>query len=98
MIHSKEKDGSEILEFLRLFRAEWSEVPVILVPTSYNQFTEEELSEAGANIVIHANHLLRAAYLAMKDVSECILEHGRSKEADELCLPIKEVLTLIPKE
>lgn len=98
MIHSKERDGSEILEFLRLFRAEWSEVPVILVPTSYNQFTEEELSEAGANIVIHANHLLRAAYLAMKDVSECILEHGRSKEADELCLPIKEVLTLIPKE
>lgn len=98
MIHSKEKDGSEILEFLRRFRAEWPEVPVILVPTSYNQFTEEELSEAGANIVIHANHLLRAAYLAMKDVSECILEHGRSKEADELCLPIKEVLTLIPKE
>ena len=98
MIHSKEKDGSEILEFLRRFRAEWPEVPVILVPTSYNQFTEDELSEAGANIVIHANHLLRAAYLAMKDVSECILEHGRSKEADELCLPIKEVLTLIPKE
>lgn len=98
MIHSKEKDGSEILEFLRLFRAEWPEVPVILVPTSYNKFTEEELSEAGANIVIHANHLLRAAYLAMKDVSECILEHGRSKEADELCLSIKEVLTLIPKE
>lgn len=98
MIHSKEKDGSEILEFLRRFRNEWPDVPVILVPTSYNQFTEGELAKAGANIVIHANHLLRAAYLAMRDVSECILKHGRSKEADELCLPIKEVLTLIPKE
>lgn len=98
MIHSKERDGSEIFEFLKRFRAEWPEVPVILVPTTYNQFTEEELAAAGANIIIHANHLLRAAYLAMRDVAKCILENGRSKEADAMCLPIKEVLTLIPKE
>lgn len=98
MIHSKEKDGSEIFEFLRSFREKWPDVPVVLVPTSYNQFTEDELAEAGANIVIHANHLLRAAYLAMRDVSQSILEHGRSLEASEMCLPIKEVLTLIPKE
>ena len=98
MIHSKEKDGSEIFEFLRLFRAKWPEVPVILVPTSYNQFTEEELAEAGANIIIHANHLTRAAYVAMRDVAQKILESHRSLEADDMILPIKEVLTLIPKE
>ena len=98
MIHSKEKDGAEIFEFLRRFREKWPEVPVILVPTSYNQFTEEELAQAGANIVIHANHLTRAAYVAMKDVAQKILECHRSKEADDMILPIKEVLTLIPKE
>lgn len=98
MIHSKKKDGSEIFEFMRQFRNEWREVPIILVPTSYNQFTEEELSDAGANIIIYANHLLRAAYLAMRNVATNILENGRSLEADESCLPIKEVLTLIPKE
>lgn len=98
MIHSKEKDGSEIFEFMRRFRQKWPEVPIILVPTSYNQFTEEELAEAGANIVIHANHLTRAAYVAMRDVSNRILECHRSKEADDMILPIKEVLTLIPKE
>ena len=98
MIHSKEKDGSEIVEFLRLFRAKWPEVPVILVPTSYNHLTEEELADAGANIIIHANHLTRAAYVAMRDVAAKILECHRSKEADGMILPIKEVLTLIPKE
>lgn len=98
MIHSKEKDGAEILEFLKRFREKWAEVPVILVPTSYNQFTEEELAEAGANIIIHANHLTRAAYVAMRDVANKILECHRSKEADDMILPIKEVLTLIPKE
>lgn len=98
MIHSKEKSGTEIFEFMSRFRKEWPEVPLVLVPTSYNQFTEEELACHGANIIIHANHLLRAAYPAMREVAECILKNERSLEADDMCLPIKEVLTLIPKE
>lgn len=98
MIHSKEKSGAEIFEFMERFRADWPDVPLILVPTSYNQFTEEELASKGASIIIYANHLLRAAYPAMKRVAECILENERSLEADDMCLSIKEVLTLIPKE
>lgn len=98
MIHSKEKTGEDIIEFMQLFRKKWPEVPIILVPTSYNHLTEEELAEAGANIIIHANHLTRAAYVAMHDVAQNILEHHRSMEADSMILPIKEVLTLIPKE
>lgn len=97
MIHSKEKDGSEIKEFLRRFRLEYTTVPVILVPTSYSQFTEEELGQWGANIIIHANHLLRSAYPAMKKTAESILQHHRSKEASkEYCISINEVLNLIP--
>ncbi len=96
MIHSKEKDGKEIKEFLKIFRKEYKSVPVIVVPTSYNQYTEEELHEWGANIIIHANHLLRSAYPAMMKTAKTILKNGRSKEADEYCMPIKEVLTLIP--
>ncbi|OUO90683.1 phosphoenolpyruvate mutase [Gordonibacter sp. An230] len=98
MIHSKEKDGKEILEFLSAFRSKWPEVPVVLVPTSYNHITDDELFGAGASVVIHANHLLRAAYMAMRNTADSILEHGRSKEADSLCLPIHDVLTLVPKE
>ena len=59
---------------------------------------EGELAQMGASVIIHANHLLRASYLAMRNVAECILEHERSQEADDLCLPIKDVLTLIPEE
>lgn len=96
MIHSKEKDGAEIFAFLEQFRAYAPTVPVILIPTSYNSFTEEELHEKGGNIIIHANHLLRSAYPAMLKTAETILEYGRSKEVDPYCLSIKEILTLIP--
>ncbi len=98
MIHSREKDGSEIFEFLRRFREYSPDVPVILVPTSYNQFTEEQLHAAGANIIIYANHLLRSAYPAMAGTARKILECSRSKEVDDVCLSIKEVLSLIPNK
>ena len=97
MVHSKEKDGSEIIEFLRKLREFAPAVPVILVPTTYNQFTEEELHEFGADIIIHANHLLRSAYPAMLHTAEKILECGRSKEVDSQIMSIKEVLALIPE-
>ena len=58
MIHSKEKSGLDIKEFCERFRKEYASVPIVLVPTTYNQFTEAELSSWGANIIIYANHML----------------------------------------
>lgn len=97
VIHSKEKDGSEIKEFLRQFRKYSKDIPVVLIPTSYNQFTEEELHAWGGTIIIYANHFLRSAYPAMKNCAESILTHHRSLEAsNDYCISIKEVLALIP--
>jgi len=96
MIHSKEKSGEDILKFMDQFRAYSSTIPLVSVPTTYNQFTEEELHAKGANIIIHANYLLRSAYPAMVKTAESILTHGRSKEAAaEFCMSIKDVLTFI---
>jgi len=96
MIHSKEKSGDDIFAFMDQFRKYSAEIPIVLVPTTYNQFTEEELHAKGANIIIHANHLLRSAYPAMMKAAESILAHGSSKDAsDSFCMPIKEVLTFI---
>lgn len=96
MIHSKEKSGMDIKEFCLRFRKEFETVPIVLVPTTYNQFKESEFAEWGANIIIYANHMLRASYPAMVKVAKSILENERSLEADELCMPIKQILELIP--
>lgn len=96
MIHSRHKDGKEIMEFMKEYQKFDVKVPVISVPSSYNQFTEDELKAAGFNIVIYANHLLRSAFPAMKKTAESILTNKRSKEADEYCMSIKEILTILP--
>ncbi len=96
MIHSKEKSPQEVLEFCDEYKKFENRVPLVAVPSTYNSITESELSSAGANIVIYANHLLRSAYPAMIKTAESILEHERSYEANDLCMPIKEILNLIP--
>jgi phosphoenolpyruvate phosphomutase len=98
MIHSKLKDGSEVIEWTQRFRTLYPEVPLIVVPTTYNHLTEEELAQIGANVIIYANHFLRSAYPAMYNTAIKILETGRSKEVDDVCLPISDVLRLIPSE
>ncbi len=96
MIHSRQQSPNEILEFCSLYRKLEKAKPLIAVPTSYNRITDTELAEAGVNVVIYANHLLRAAYPAMRDVAHSILKHGRSFECESQCLSIKEILELIP--
>lgn len=96
MIHSKNKSGEDIKTFCIEFRKVHPKIPIVVVPTTYNHVYEKELAEWGANIVIYANHMLRAAYPAMKKVAETILVNERAKEASPLCMPIKEILELIP--
>ena len=96
MIHSRDKSGQDIKQFCNLFREKHPSVPIVVVPTSYNSIYEDDLHKWGVNIVIYANHMLRAAYPAMVKCAETILENERSLEVDPICLPIKKILTLIP--
>lgn len=98
MIHSKDKSGEDVKEFCKRFREKDDHTPIVAVPTTYNQFTEEELAEWGINIVIYANHMLRSAYPAMVKCAETILSTSRSLEASEqFCMPINQILNLIPE-
>ena len=97
MIHSKEKTADEVLTFCKEYAKFTDRVPLVVVPSTYSHTTESELKEAGVSIVIYANQLLRSAYPAMVQVAESILRHGRASEAEELCMPIKEIISLIPE-
>lgn len=96
MIHSKDKSGLDIKEFCTKFREKHASVPIVVVPTTYNQITEEELQSWGVNVVIYANHMLRSAYPAMVNTAKSILVNHRSLEANDLCMSVKEILELIP--
>jgi phosphoenolpyruvate phosphomutase len=93
LIHEGSSDPTNLFEVMGHFRGR---TPIVVVPTAYPQVTESELSEAGATIVIYANHLLRSAYPAMVHTATSILAYGRAWEAEQSCLPISAALELIP--
>jgi phosphoenolpyruvate phosphomutase len=99
VIHSKDKSGAEVFAFLDAYKTLCEEAGItkllLCIPTAYNFVTDAELFARGASIVIHANHLLRAAYKAMTEVSASILEHDRSREADERCAALRSLFDLI---
>ncbi len=95
MIHSRKKEPDEILEFCDIFRQTNNNTPIVVVPTSYNSVTEEELAVHGVNLVIYANQLTRSAFPAMQRTAEDILRYHRAKEVDDRLMPIKDIITLI---
>ncbi|WP_282768068.1 phosphoenolpyruvate mutase [Coprobacillus cateniformis] len=95
MIHSRKKNPDEIYEFCDKFREQDQSTPIVVVPTSYNIVTENELAMHGINIVIYANQLTRSAFPAMQNTAISILKNHRAKEVDDQLMPIKEIITLI---
>jgi phosphoenolpyruvate phosphomutase len=69
-------------------------VPLVLVPTTYNHLTEDDLKEYGADIIIYANHLLRSSYKSMTRVAKQILSNKRSRECDDDCCAVNELFAL----
>lgn len=95
MIHSRKQKPDEIIEFCDIFRNEDKRTPIVVVPSSYNSITEEELAAHGVNIVIYANQLTRSAFPAMEQTAIDILKYHRAKEVDDRLMPISQILTLI---
>lgn len=96
MIHSKDKNPDKIFKFIKIFRKKFTDVNLVVVPSSFNHVKEKSFIDLGVNIVIYANHLLRASYPAMRNTALSILKNSRSLETDKSLLSIKEILELIP--
>ena len=95
LIHSKEENPADIVNFAKSFKNNY-DIPLVVVPTTYNQIKVEELSSLGIDIVIFANHLLRSAYPAMLNTAKQILKNGRSHEIEKDLMSVKDIISFIP--
>ena len=95
LIHSKEKTPKEIFSFARIFTKTKYFKPLVSVPSTYSKTTESMLTKNGFQIVIYANHMLRASYPAMEDAARNILKNKRSFELEKKISSVSEVINLI---
>lgn len=97
MIHSKDETGRDVMEFAQKYALLENKKPLMVVPTSYNTIDENELSDWGANIIVYANQLLRAAYPAMKNTAVSLLKNQRSFESESSSISVEDFLKLLPE-
>lgn len=96
VIHSKDRTGTEVIAFMKEYVGLQQSLgivkPLVCIPTAYPHITGAELHRLGASIVIHGNHMVRAAYRGMQLAARSILDHDRSLEANAVCAPVDELL------
>ncbi|MEU9084681.1 isocitrate lyase/phosphoenolpyruvate mutase family protein [Streptomyces sp. NPDC048357] len=91
LIHAKGSSPEPVLRFLQ----RWTlPTPVVVVPTTYHTITATELSEAGAKMVIYANHGLRAGIAAVTETFASILRDDRTTGIEDRIAPLATVFDL----
>jgi len=91
LIHSKLSKPDEVLSFKR----EWADrSPVVIVPTKYYSTPTEVFREAGFNIAIWANQLMRSSITAMKQTAQQLIEEQNLVGVEERIVSVSEVFRL----
>jgi phosphoenolpyruvate phosphomutase len=91
LIHSKRRDADEVLEFARRWERR---LPLVIVPTTYYSTPTEVFRRAGINVVIWANHLIRASVAAMQRAARLVHESESLVEIEGEVATVGEIFRL----
>ncbi len=92
LVHSKRKTPDEIVAFTEAWRGS---IPLTIVPTAYPDLTEAKIRALGKiKMVIYANHAIRAAVGAMRQVFAQIRRDGGIHMVDKQIASVEEIFEL----
>ncbi len=91
LVHSRAVDSAEIISFMR----EWNHrAPVVVVPTTYSDFSTAEAGEAGIAMVVYANQGMRAAVAAVRDTWATVLAKGSTAAVEPRIASVKDIFAI----
>lgn len=92
LIHSKAAHAEEVVAFMK----EWqNRCPVVLVPTKYYRTPTSVFEDAGASLVIWANHNMRASITAMRDTTSRIFNEESLEGVEPSIVTVSDVFDLV---
>ena len=93
LIHSKKKEPYEIIDFVKIFRKK-SKTPIVIVPTTYVNFSEHEIKKLGINHVIYANQLIRSRVDSQKNILNVLNKKKKLSSIEDKIAPLKDILKM----
>ena len=91
LIHSKQKTPDEIFEFTDSWKGS---SPIIVIPTTYDSVSIEELISHKIKAVIHANQTLRAAHSSMSRILKQMINSDRLSDVEEEISSMEDIFEL----
>jgi len=91
LIHSKKKTPEEVFEFAELWKGN---SPIVVIPTTYNSVSLDELISHKIKIVIHANQTLRAAHASMSRILKQMINSNSLSEVKEEISSMEDIFHL----
>lgn len=92
LIHSKKKTPDEIVAFAEAWPGT---IPLVLVPTAYPDLTEAKARALGKiGVMIYANHAVRAAVTAMREVFAAIRSDRGIHQVDKRIASVEDIFEL----
>lgn len=91
LIHSKLSHAEEVLTFAD----EWAgRSPLVIVPTKYYSAPIEVFRKADINLIIWANHMIRAAVVAMENISQKIYAQESIANVEDQIATVAKIFSL----
>jgi phosphoenolpyruvate phosphomutase len=94
LIHSKDKSLAEIEAFLGSWQG-LGRTPLVAVPTLFPDFTDQQLYDKGFQVIILANHPMRAAVQAMEQVLDTLRSQRKAAAVDPFIAPVDHIFELV---
>ena len=91
LIHSKKKTPEEVFEFAESWKGN---SPIVVIPTTYDSVSLDELISHKIKIVIHANQTLRAAHASMSRILKQMINSNSLSEVKEEISSMEDIFEL----
>jgi len=95
LIHNKNKTPDEVLRFAEKYHSSGIQTPLVIVPTTYNQITVDQMRNAGISLSIYANYSVRAVVGVLETLFGKIINEGTLSAGNDLVVPMSKIFDLI---
>lgn len=95
LIHNKNKTPDEVQRFCDEYHAAGLTTPLVIVPTTYNQMTTQQMKDAGVSVAIYANYSVRAAVKVLEEMFGKMISGGTLSAGNDLVVPMTKIFDLI---
>tara|TARA_B100001094_G_C18135215_1_gene774662 strand:+ start:795 stop:1664 length:870 start_codon:yes stop_codon:yes gene_type:complete len=95
LIHNKNSTPDEVLRFAERYHRDGIKTPLVIVPTTYNQITVQQMKDAGVSLAIYANYSVRAAVSILQEMFSQIIDGGTLSAGNDKVVPMSTIFDLI---